>query len=123
MATTHHDSWFSLSAHKPWEDVASLCIAVGVLVAPMFVGGADNALVNLSAGVTACLIAALAMLEMVSLRRWEEAAEAICGAWLIAAPFALGYGGQLASVHMAAGAGVIALALLELWQDRDRKFD
>jgi hypothetical protein len=119
MAVTHRDFRFGLTRHRQWEDIASVGIAAVVLVAPMFVPSADVA-VNFSAGLAACLIAALGLLEMVSLRRWEEVLELGCGAWLIVAPFALGYGGEIAAVHMVAGAGVCALALLELWQDWDR---
>jgi len=60
---------------------------------------------------------------MVSLRRWEETIETLCGVWLIASPFVFGYSGTLRSWHIALGVLVVLLAVLELWQDWDRKLE
>ena len=38
------------------------------------------------------------------------------------APFALNYGGMLRNWHIVLGACVALLAVLEIWQDRDRQF-
>ena len=74
-------------------------------------------------GFVGFLIVAMACLEMVSLRRWEETIECLCGAWLIASPFVFVYSGALRAWHIALGVLVMLLALLELWQDWDRKLD
>ncbi|GIL02156.1 MAG: hypothetical protein BroJett030_20550 [Alphaproteobacteria bacterium] len=118
MATTHPHAWYDLTRHRRWEDITSLAIGVLVIISPLFIGEAHEAAVYVSAGLAGCMIAALALLEMVSLRRWEEVLEIGFGAWLVIAPFTLGYGGMTAAFHMVAGVLVIVLALLELWQDR-----
>lgn len=123
MATLHQRTWFSLGQHRRWEDLASLAIGLVVLLAPMVIKETHTVAVYVSAGLAACLIAALAMLEMVSLRRWEEIFEMICGLWLVIAPYVLGYGGATATLHIVAGAAVIVLAVLEYWQDRNRKLE
>jgi hypothetical protein len=118
MATVHpRHPWFDLTIHHRWEDVGSLAIAVLVLIAPMFINEVYETNVYLITGGIAALIAALALLEMVSLTRWEEALELLFGVCLLAAPYVLGYAGILATWHMVAGALVCLLALLELWQD------
>ena len=77
--------------------------------------------VVISTGLAGILITMIALLETLSLQRWEEFLELICGAWVVAAPFALGYGGVLRTCHVVLGAAVIVLALVELWQDRHRR--
>jgi len=58
-------------------------------------------------------------LQLVDLERSEEIGLMICGFWLIASPFALGYAdsGTLMVWHFVLGAAVVLLAALELWQD------
>ena len=66
-------------------------------------------------------ITMLALLEIMSLQRWEEVLELACGLWVTASPILLGYGGSLRLCHFLLGGLVCALALLELWQDRNRR--
>ena len=118
MATlpqSHH--WYDLTTHRRWEDFASFAVAILVLLAPMFIVEAYDPNIYIVTGAIAAVIGALALLETVSLYRWEEVLEFVAGICLIAAPFVLGYAGPLAIWHMVAGALVCALALLELWQD------
>ena len=115
---THH--WYDLTTHRSWEDLASALLGLAVLLAPIVIDVTGNTLALISTGVTGVLIVALAMLENVSWRRWEEVLEALAGAWLIASPFVFGYGGAEAAFHMVAGALVVMLGALEFWQDRGR---
>lgn len=123
MATIHEQSWYNLTKHRRWEDLASLAIGLVVLLAPMIIQETHEARVYFSAGFAGCMIAALALLEMVSLRRWEELLEMAFGLWLAISPYVLGYGGATATLHVVAGIAVILLAILEYWQDRDRKIE
>ena len=63
---------------------------------------------------------ALAQLEIVALRKWEEFAQLICGAWLIVSPFILDYAHQdhLRYWHWVLGGTESVLAAFEIWQDR-----
>lgn len=65
------------------------------------------------------LVFVLAEFEHADLHRWEEVAEILVGSWLIASPSIFGYSatGPLRIWHFVLGTCVIALALLELWQD------
>jgi hypothetical protein len=124
----HHTEpghWYDLTTHHRWEDIGSLAIAALVLLAPMFFAETAETYeptVYLITGAIAAFIAAVAMLEAVSLSRWEEVLELIAGICLAGAPFVLGYGGPLATWHMAGGILVAILALLELWQDSRQQY-
>ncbi len=80
-------------------------------------------MIAINAGLFGVLIAGLAMLELMSLQRWEEILELACGGWIIASPFVFQYSGDLRMIHMILGAVVMVLALFELWQDRKRGMD
>jgi hypothetical protein len=64
----------------------------------------------------------LALLELMSLERWEEILELVAGLWVVLSPLVFGYGGTLRVAHYLLGGLVAALALFELWQDRNRHF-
>ena len=123
MATHTQIHGFSLLKHQTWEDGASMVLGLLVVLSPSLSGAATSTAVMTLTGFVGVLIVAMAGLEMVSLRRWEETIETLCGIWLIASPFVFGYSGALRSWHIALGALVVLLALLELWQDRDRKLE
>lgn len=134
-----------LPAHRNWEDWLSALVGLGVILLPVFVGasggtvaqttggeavftpifgGVSPGLAAMTAtGLAGILIAGVALLELVSLQRWEEVIELLLGAVVIAVPFMFGYGGALAYWQMAFGAVVMVLAVIELWQDRNRKLD
>jgi hypothetical protein len=119
MAASVESGWFA--GHRRWEDWCSAGLGVLAVLSPVFAGVDPSLAVAFSAGITGIIITMVAMMEMLELSRWEELIELVCGAWLVASPFALDYGGALRTWHVVLGAGVIALALLELWQDRDRR--
>jgi hypothetical protein len=80
-------------------------------------------MIAVNAGLFGVLIAGLAMLELMSLQRWEEILELACGGWIIASPLVFQYSGDPSIIHMILGAAVMVLALFELWQDRKRSMD
>ena len=121
MATVTNPRWYSLTAHRRWEDIASMILGVIVLISPLFISVSENPWVMMSAGFTGLLIVALGALETVQLERWEERLEVVCGLWLAAAPWVLGYGGMERNLHVAVGLLVAALGIIELWQDRNRQ--
>ncbi|MGI9462384.1 MAG: SPW repeat domain-containing protein [Aestuariivirgaceae bacterium] len=123
MANPTLTNGFSLLKHQVWEDGASMVLGLLVVLSPWLSDAAVNATMMTATGFVGFLIVAMAGLEMVSFRRWEEVIETLCGAWLIASPFVFDYGGALRSWHIAIGALVVLLALFELWQDWDRKLE
>jgi O-antigen/teichoic acid export membrane protein len=104
--------------HHTWEDWIGMLLGIAIGLSPWFVGMQDQQGVMWNALIIGGLVVALSGLEMVDLRRWEETATAILGAWLICSPFILDYAGStLATWHLVLGTLVVLLAALELWQD------
>ncbi len=120
MAYIEKSHWYDLNIHRDWEDILSMILGVVVILSPAFFQVTDSSVVTFSTCLTGTLIFAVAALEMVGVQRWEEAIELLLGAWLVAAPFVLGYVGMERTLHIAIGLAVAALAVLELWQDRRR---
>jgi len=121
MTTSIRKRW--LTEHRGWEDFVSAGLGVLIVLSPIVAGPNVDTMVALSAGLAGVLVAMLALLELMSLQRWEEILELICGAWVVVSPLVLNYGGDLRIGHFVLGAGVIVLALLELWQDRRRRLE
>ena len=117
MAYSLGHSW--ITEHRRWEDFLSAAIGVLVVLSPSLAAGHFATAVTISTGFVGVMIVMLAMLELMSLQRWEEVLELLCGAWLIASPVVLNYGGPLRVWHFVLGGIVVALALLELAQDRN----
>ena len=105
------------NVHRTWEDWTGILLGVVIGLSPWLAGMQDNPAVNWNALIVGAVILALAGLELVDLRRWEETGTAACGLWLICSPFVYGYAGVLAYWHFVLGAFAVLLAILELWQD------
>jgi uncharacterized membrane protein len=112
--------------HRRWEDIALMVLGLIILVSPMFSffgdAGGNTTVIGVTALVGAAIIV-LGGLEQLSLRRWEEYLLFIGGIWMVISPFVLGYGGTLRTWHIVLGAAVALLALLEIWQDRNRTLE
>lgn len=121
MSTTFTHGWFS--EHRGWEDFCSAGLGVLILLSPILIGAEATTAIIISAGLVGILITMLALLEIMSLQRWEEVLELLCGLWVVASPLVFNYGGTLRLAHFALGGLVVVLALLELWQDRKRRLD
>ncbi len=120
MATVEQHHWYDLTTHRSWEDVVSIILGTSILIVPAVMVGAENTAMVLSSGMAGLLIVALAALAMVRPQRWQEWVEMVCGLWLVASPYVLGFGGALLTLHVVIGLAVVVLALLELWQDSGR---
>jgi SPW repeat len=109
----------NMKTHKSWEDWVILGLGAALIVSPAFDPSALTPMVITNAIVAGFLIISLAVSELSLMERWEECVNLALGSWMIVAPAALGYlgSGKLWLWHMAIGAAVAALALLELWQD------
>ena len=111
-----------LKPHRTWEDGLGLLLGIVIGLSPWLYEEASVVpAVVLNSAATGLAVLALAQLEILRLRRWEEVAQLICGVWLIASPFAFDYGHQdhLRVWHWVLGTVVSALAAFELWQDWD----
>ena len=112
-------STLDLSTHRSWEDWLSMALGVVIAISPWLAGAVESPVVVIHAIIVGLLVLSLAGMERVVLRASEEWLELACGAWLIAAPWIMGYSvvSTLASMHVVLGIMVAALALLELGQD------
>lgn len=111
-----------LKSHRTWEDGAGLMLGIIIGLSPWFYDEPVVAAVVLNSGLIGLAVLALAQLELVRLRRWEEIAQLACGIYLSASPFIFQYAHQhhLRLWHWVLGATVSILALFELWQDWNR---
>lgn len=121
MSISINSKWFT--EHRGWEDILSACVGVLIILSPWIVGADERVGVMVNAGFAGVLITALALLEMVQLRRWEEILEMICGAWVVASPFVFQFDGALRTLSFVLGGTVVVLAIFELWQDGQRKLE
>jgi uncharacterized membrane protein len=126
MATTDGSGRFGLMEHRSWEDILMMILGFVILISPMFrffgETGGDRRVVGITALVGAAIIV-LSGLEQYALRRWEEFLVLVAGVWMIISPYVLNYTGTLRTWHIVLGAAVCLLALLELWQDRNRTLE
>ena len=110
-----HQGRHWLAQHRGWEDVL-------IVLSPALAGAEASVALITSAGLAGVIITMLALLELMSLERWEEILELVAGLWVVLSPLVFGYGGTLRVAHYLLGGLVAALALFELWQDRNRHF-
>ena len=113
--------WFT--EHRSWEDYLSAAIGVLIVLSPVMAAADVGTTVTISIGFVGVMITMLALLEVMAIQRWEEVLELICGAWVIVSPIVLNYGGTLRVLHFVLGGIVVVLALLEIWQDRNRSVE
>ena len=105
--------------HRTWEEWCGMALGVMIVLSPWFGAGPENGAVIVNALLVGVLVFGLAQLEYLALQRWEEAGAVVLGLWLMASPFVFDYGGvdTLRAWHIVLGGAVVALAVLELWQD------
>jgi hypothetical protein len=108
------------SAHREWEDWASMGLGLVIVISPWLAQTPDNQVATVNAMTVGALVIFIGALELQFVRRWEEWCELALGVWLAISPWLLGYDalGTLTMMHVILGLLVAALALLELWQDR-----
>ena len=123
MATTNDMGRMELMQHRSWEDIAMMALGAIIFLSPFFYPLGGNVAIVLSAVIAGAVIMAVGIMEMVSLRRWEEMLAFLAGLWMIIAPYALSYMGPLRTWHVALGLVVALLAAFQMWQDRNRRFD
>lgn len=123
MATLDKTGPMGLFQHRRWEDVTMMILGAAILVSPMFFDSISNTTVIAVTALVGAALVILAGMEQLALRRWEEYLALIGGVWIMASPFVLNYAGQLRTWHLVLGAAVALLAVLEIWQDRDRDLE
>ncbi|MCO6386072.1 MAG: SPW repeat protein [Aliihoeflea sp.] len=121
MATLNRMEPLGLSEHRSWEDFAAIALGALIVVSPFIAGFEGMTVMLVTTLVAGALVMAVGLMELAAHRISEEAVALICGLWMIASPYVLGYSGDLRAWHMGLGVLVALLALLELWQPHARK--
>jgi hypothetical protein len=111
----------TFSAHRAWEDWGSMGFGLVIVISPWLAQTPENQAATVNAMTVGALVIFIGAVELQFIRRWEEWCEFALGVWLVISPWVLGYSGlgTLTAMHVILGVLVAALALLELWQDRD----
>ena len=120
MATLDRMGPLGLFRHRRWEDIILMFLGAAIMVSPMFIDNAGNTTMVAVTALVGAAIVIIAGLEQLALHRWEEFLALLGGVWVMASPFVLNYAGTLRIWHIALGAAVVLLAVLQLWQDRNR---
>ena len=112
-----------LKPHRTWEDGVGLTLGLLIGLSPWLYEEPVVPAVVLNSALVGLAVLALAQLELMRLRRWEEVGQLACGLWLVASPFVFHYAHQdhLRLWHWILGSIVAALAVFELWQDWSRE--
>ena len=108
-----------LKTHRTWQDGMGLLFGMTIGLSPYVAAEVSNIPAVLNAAFSGLAILIIAQLELVRLRRWEEALELMLGLWVVASPFVFGYAGSggLRAAHWILGGCVAVIGGLELWQD------
>jgi hypothetical protein len=83
-----------LKSHRSWEDGVNLWLGITIGLTPWFYDEAVVPIVVLNSTLTGLAVLALAQLEIVILRKWEEFAQPVCGVWLVVSAFIFDYAHQ-----------------------------
>ena len=116
-----------------WRDWVMLVLAVWLFLSPWILGfaaalpaAAGEALSGSPAAWNAWIvgiaIAAVAIWAIVMFAPWQDWVNGVLGAWLVIAPWVLGFGSLATAAwnHVIVGLLVLALAAWELWDVRQR---
>jgi len=114
------DTFRKLAIHRPWEDWLLLALGLLICFSPSLAGSGYSGAPAASSVITGFIIIFVAQLEIVALSRWEEIINLICGAWILVAPFILGYSGNLRLWHFGLGGLVVIITLFEFWQGKQK---
>ena len=123
-----------------WRDWAMLILAVWLFVSPWALGFAAGTAPATAEGeaaaaaaatgggwaaawnawIVGAIVAALAIAAAVRFAEWEDWVNLVLGAWLVVAPWALGFAALAAAAwnHVIVGALIAALAAWEIWDVR-----
>ncbi|MDQ0470916.1 SPW repeat protein [Labrys wisconsinensis] len=105
---------------KRSQDWLLLVLAVALFAAPWALGFAGDRRPAWNACVVAVLLAYLACASLSEFKAWEEWVTLALGAWLVAAPWALGFAADIraAQTHWILGALTMLVSLWAEWAFR-----
>ncbi|WP_420962687.1 SPW repeat domain-containing protein [Brucella sp. IR073] len=122
MAMTNPVGRPGLIQHRGWEDNAIMALGAIIFLSSLFFPATDKIEVVINTMLAGAFVTACGIMEVARLRRWQEVLVFLAGLWVIASPFAFDYSDPLRTWHVALGVIIVAIAALQLWQDRKRRF-
>lgn len=95
-----------------WQDTVNLVLGAALLVSPWVLGFASETTPTWNAFIVGAVIALLAVTALFAFEVWEEWVSAALGAWLIIAPWVLGFSAHATAMytHVLIGIATIVLA-------------
>jgi len=99
-------------------DKLNLLLGLAIFASPYVFGFADVSTAATNAYMVGGLLVLVCLVELIAFRIWEEAIAAAAGAWMIIAPFMLGFNtmGTPTVIHFAAG---LLIVLFTVWSTSD----
>ncbi|MCC6472659.1 MAG: SPW repeat protein [Burkholderiales bacterium] len=97
-----------------WQDWANFLLGLWLFASPWVLGYADLGQVTVNALIFGFLLVVFSLLPLKLPAVWEEWIDLLCGLWLIAAPFVLGFTGQFSAAVNSLLVGTL-VALLAAW--------
>ena len=109
------------TSSRTWEDWTGIFLGIAIALAPWIVEETRNEAALANATLVGLAVMLLAEFDLVSLRRWSEVGQVLCGIWVAVSPFVFGYAdaGALRFWHIAAGVLVALIGVLELRQSTE----
>lgn len=82
------------TSRQRWQDWANLVLGIWLVLAPFFGVGMTGNVAAWNSYLLGVLVAIFAAAALARPQQWEEWTNLVLGAWLIVAPFALGFTDQ-----------------------------
>lgn len=105
---------------KKLQDWINLVLGACLFLSPWIVGFAGQAQAAWNAWIVGVLLAGVAVAALAAFAEWEEWASGVLGAWLIVAPWVLGFAGIAVALwtHLVLGALALVMSAWALWEYR-----
>ena len=103
-----------------WEGWANMVFGLLLAASPWLLRFSGLEAVTLNAVIIGGLICALSALALTLLDSWEAYISGLLGVWAILSPWLIGFTAYDTAMlaHFGLGALVVAVAMIEIWQDR-----
>jgi hypothetical protein len=110
----------STEGHKT-QDWINLVLAVCLAISPWIMSYVGNATPAWNAWIVAAALAVIAIAALAMFAEWEEWVNLALGAWLIVAPWILGFAGDSNALmtHVGVGVLVVAVSAWAVWDYRN----
>lgn len=107
------------SGKRP-QDWGNFILGVLLFISPWMMGFLADAMPTRNAWVVGAVLALVAVAALSVFKEWEEWVNLALGLWLIAAPWVLGFTGNLAAfwTHLALGMLAVAASAWAVWDYR-----